>query len=195
MSLETVVEVIREEARARAREISEETDAEIQERLAAAEDDADAIIEDRQAAVEEQIEREREQAISGAKLEAKQARLATRRDLLEDLRESVEERISSLEGERREALTRPLLEDAITEYPEDADVHVRGAAADEALLTELVGEFDNADYDGTVDCLGGVEVSSPASRVTIDNTFDAILDDMWDDHLKDLSAQLFESEQ
>ncbi len=195
MSLETVVEDIREEARTRAEEIREETEEEAAQVLAEAEADADLIIEEQKRDVEERIDRERDQVLSSAALEAKQQRLATRRDLLAELRESVANRIRDLEGDRREELTRALLDDAIEEFPADADVEVRGRSEDEELLRSLTAEIDRAGYAGSTDCLGGVVVGSDASRVTIDNTFDAVLDRMWEDNLKQLSTLLFDAEQ
>ena len=195
MSLETVVEDIREEARARAEEIRAETEAEAETILEEAEADADTLLAERKRAVEDRVEREREQAISSATLEAKQQRLSLRRDLLADLRESVESEIRSLSEARREELTRPLLADAVKEYPEEYSLEVTGSPQDESLLTELCDEFDQATVAGTVECLGGVRVSSEQSRVTIDNTFDAILEEMWEDNVRELSALLFESEQ
>lgn len=195
MGLETVVEDIREEARERAEEIRAEADAEAAEIIEAAEADAEERISAAEREVERRIEQEREQAHSSAKLEAKQTRLESRRDLLAELRERLEAQIEALEGDRREELTRTLLTDAVSEYPEDAPLTVRGHPKDAELLEDLVAEHEAAEYTGTTDCLGGVIVGSEESRITIDNTFDALLEQMWEDNLKRLSASLFEQEQ
>ena len=90
MSLDTVVEDIRDEARARADEIRDDADERAEELIAEAEADAEQIHEEREAEVEREIAQEREQRLSSAKLEAKQARLGARRDVLEDVHDDVE---------------------------------------------------------------------------------------------------------
>ena len=192
MSLDTVVEDIRDDARTRAEEIREAAQQRAEEIVAEAEAEADELVADREAAVERQIEQEREQALSSAKLEAKQARLEARRDVLEDVRDQTETALAELSGDRREELTRALLEDAAGEF--DGDIVVYGRADDESLLRSLVDGRDGHSYGGDHDCLGGVVVESEQSRVRVDNTFDSVLADAWEDSLKELSTRLFDDE-
>ena len=193
MSLDTVVEDIRDDARTRAEEIREDAEERAEEIVAEAEAEAEELLEDREAAVERQIEQEREQALSSAKLEAKQARLEARRDVLKDVREETEAAIAELSGDRRAELTRLLLEDAAAEFDTD-DVVVSGRADDESLIRELLSDYEGYQYGGEHDCLGGVVVESEVSRVRVDNTFDSVLTDVWEDSLKELSARLFDDE-
>ncbi|MFB6087760.1 MAG: V-type ATP synthase subunit E [Haloarculaceae archaeon] len=192
MSLDTVAEDIRDEARARAEEIREDAEARAEEIVSEAEADAEEIREEREAEVEREIEQRREQAVSSAKLEAKQARLEARRDALSDVRETVEEAIADIDGDRRRELTASLLDSAAEEFDEGVSVSVYGRADDEALLEELVEEYDGFTVAGEYDCLGGVVVESEASRVRVNNTFDSILEEVWEDNLKELSDRLFE---
>ncbi|PSP34562.1 V-type ATP synthase subunit E [Halobacteriales archaeon QH_10_67_22] len=191
MSLDTVVEDIRDEARARAGEIENEAEQEAEEILAAAEADAETIHEEREREVEATIDQEREQKLSSAKLEAKQARLEARRDALEDVRGAVEDELGSLDGDRREELTRALLDAASAEFDDDETVSVYGRADDEELLTKLAGEH-GFEHAGERDCLGGVVVESEQSRVRVNNTFDSLLEDVWEDNLREISDRLFQ---
>ncbi|SEH37366.1 V/A-type H+-transporting ATPase subunit E [Halopenitus malekzadehii] len=191
MSLDTVVEDIREEARARAEEIREEADAEAEEIIAEAEADAERIRDQKLAEAEREIEREREQTLSSAKLEAKQERLSARRDVLEDVREDVETAIDELDGDRRHDLTETLLAATLAEFDDDQEVVVATREADIDLLEELVDGRD-ATVGEPVDCLGGVVGESDTSRVRVNNTFDSVLEDVWDDELKNLSERLFD---
>ena len=192
MSLDTVVEDIREEARARAKEIEQAAEAEAEEIVAEAERDAEEIVAEAERDAENQVEREREQTLSSAKLEAKQMRLEARRDILREVRESVEERVASLEDDRREELTGLLLEDASGEF-EDADtVRVYGRADDRELVERLLDEYDGYEWDGERECLGGVVVESDASRIRVNNTFDSVLDEVWEENLTEISKRLFE---
>jgi V/A-type H+-transporting ATPase subunit E len=190
MSLDTVVEDIRDEARARAEEIETEADARAEEILDEAESDAEAIREERQADVERTIEQEREQKVSSAKLEAKQERLEARRSILTQVREDVEAEIATLGGDTREELTRALLEDAAAEFADEATVY--GRASDQALLADILEDYDDLSYAGEYDCLGGVVVEGESSRIRVNNTFDSVLETVWQDNLREISDRLFE---
>lgn len=192
MSLETVAEDIRDEARARAREIEADADEREEEIIAEAEADAEEIHNEREREVSREIEQEREQRLSSANLEAKQKRLEARRDVLEDVRERVEDEIAGLDGERREVLTDGLLAAAAEEFEEGASVRIYGRAADEALISELVEAYEDYEYAGEYDCLGGVVAESDSSRVRVNNTFDSVLENVWEDNLKEASTRLFE---
>lgn len=192
MSLETVAEDIRDEARARAREIEADADERVESIVAEAETDAEEIRADRTREVEREIAQEREQRLSSANLEAKQKRLEARRDVLEDVRERVEDEIAAIDGERRETLTDGLLADAAEEFTEGASVRIYGRADDEALLVELLEAYEGYEYAGEYDCLGGVVAESDSSRVRVNNTFDSVLENVWEDNLKEASSRLFE---
>ncbi len=193
MSLETVVEDIREEARAQADEIREEAASEASEIVAEAEADAEETLATAEREVEQQIERERDRARSSAALEAKQQRLGARRDVLERVYDEVEEAVAELGGDRREALTRTLIESGLEQFDDGADVSVYGRETDRELIASILEDHDRAAFAGTRDCLGGVVLESDASRVRVNNTFDSILEEVWEDELKDISDQLFEA--
>jgi V/A-type H+-transporting ATPase subunit E len=192
MSLDTVAEDIREQARARAEEIRQEAEEEAEEMLAEAEADAEQIREEKLAEADRTIEQEREQKLSSGKLEAKQARLEARRDVLQSVRDEVEAEIEGLDGEQRRELTESLLDAAATEYDDDASVHVYGRADDQELIEDLLADYDGFEYAGEYDCLGGIVAESAESRVRVKNTFDSILEDVWEDNLREISDRLFE---
>ncbi|ERG95325.1 V-type ATP synthase subunit E [Haloquadratum walsbyi] len=192
MSLDTVVEDIRGEARARANEIQADADERVEKIISDAESDAEAILEKRKSEIEEQIEREREQALSSANLEAKQNRLEARRDILDDVLDHVESELASVSGTRRERLTEPLLTAAISEFDDDETVKIYARADDTNLLNSLLEEYERAEYAGEYDCLGGVVAEGQRSRVRVNNTFDSILDTVWEETLGDVSEQLFD---
>ncbi|MBZ6495585.1 V-type ATP synthase subunit E [Natrinema longum] len=192
MSLDTVVEDIREEAHARAEDIRSEGETRAEEIESAAREDADEIIADAEAEVESEIEQLREQRLSSAKLEAKQKRLEARRDALAEVRDAVEDELAALEGDTRESLTRDLLEAATVEFDEGDDVTVYGRSDDAELLESILEEYDGYEYAGEYDCLGGVVVESDQSRVRVNNTFDSVLEDVWEDNLQEISNRLFE---
>ncbi|OIB58389.1 V-type ATP synthase subunit E [Natrialba sp. SSL1] len=192
MSLDTVVEDIRDEAHARAEDIRDEGEARAEEIESAAEADAEEIRESAEQEADREIEQLREQRLSSAKLEAKQKRLEARRDVLGDVREEVEAELTALEGDTREELTRALLDAASTEFDEGDDVSVYGRADDQDLIESILADYDGYAFADEYDCLGGVVVESEQSRVRVNNTFDSLLEDVWEDNLREISNQLFE---
>ncbi len=192
MSLETVVEDIRDEARQQAEQLREEADEKAAQLIEEAEEDAEEIREEAKSDVETQITREREQTRSSAKLEAKQQRLRARREVRETLKQQLKDELASLSGEQRKELTTALLEAALTEFDAAATRVVYGRAEDESLIKELLAEYENAEYGGTRECLGGVIVEGEQSRVRINNTFDSVLEDVWDKQQQVISNILFE---
>lgn len=191
MSLDTVVEDIRDEARERAEEIREEGKQRANDIIAEAEQDADDIIAEAEREAERTVEQEREQKLSSANLEAKQKRLEARREVLQSVREDVEARIADLEGERRRELTRALLDATAGEFDDADSVEVYGRAEDQDLLEEILADYPDFQFAGEYDCLGGVVVESERSRVLVNNTFDSVLDDVWEDNLREISDRLF----
>ncbi len=119
-------------------------------------------------------------------------RLEARRDVLSDVREQVESALVDLEGDSREELTRDLLESASVEFDEGDDVSVYGRTDDQDLLESILADYDGYEYAGEYDCLGGVVVESDQSRVRVNNTFDSVLEDVWEDNLQEISNRLFE---
>lgn len=190
MSLETVVEDIREEAHARAEEIEADAEQRAEEIVSEAEREAEAIVDEREREIERQIEQERERRLSSANLEAKQERLAARREVLETVRDRVEAELATLEGDRRKELTRTLVESGIEEF-DGGEIRVYGRPDDTELLESILENYD-ATLAGERDCLGGVVVESSDSRVRVNNTFDSLLEDVWESEIRSISERLFE---
>ena len=75
---------------------------------------------------------------------------------------------------------------------EAASVRVRGSEDDVELLETVVADYDGFEVGEPIDCLGGVVVEADDSRVRVNNTFDSVLEDVWDENLREISARLFE---
>ena len=191
MSLDTVAEDIKDDARERAERIERETDERVEEIRAEAQADADDILAERERDLETRIEQEREQKLSSAKLEAKQKRLEARRDSLAAVRERAESAVADISGDRREALTRELLDDAAREF-DGGSIEVYGRADDADLIESILDDYENFSHAGSVDCLGGIVAENEASRVRVNNTFDSVFDAVWDEELKAVSDRLFD---
>lgn len=192
MSLETVVEDIREKARTEAQSIRSEAEAEAETIVAEAETEAEEIRSEAEQRAEQRIQQAREQKLSSAKLEAKQERLEAQRDVLDEVYEAVTDEIASLKGDERRELTETLLDVSASEFDEGSPVSVFGRDTDAELLQDLVEDRVGFEHAGSVECIGGVVLESDASRVRVDNTFDSILDVVWEENLREISSQLFD---
>jgi len=188
MGLETVVDDIKDEARTRAEEIAQEAEEEAEEILEEARQEAESIKEEERESAEKRAKELREQEISSAKLEARKMRSRERRDLLAELRADVSEELADVE-EGREEMTRNLLEGAIEELGEDTGA-VYAAEGDEELVKEILDDYDGFEYGGTTDILGGVVVEASDGDVRVNNSFDSVLETVWNDSLKEVSERL-----
>lgn len=191
MSLDTVAEDIKDDARERAERIERETDERVEEIRGEAQADADDILAERERDLETRIEQEREQKLSSAKLEAKQKRLEARRDSLAAVRERAESAVADISGDRREALTRELLDDAAREF-DGGSIEVYGRDDDADLIESILDDYEDFSHAGSVECLGGIVAENEASRVRVNNTFDSMFDAVWDEELKAVSDRLFD---
>ena len=192
MSLDTVVEDIRQEAQQRADEIQAEGEQKAEAIIADSETDAETLLEERKSEVERTIEREREQALSSANLEAKQERLEARRVVLDEVYEAVEQELSSLETEKKKELTASLIAAAADEFGTEEPIDVYGRVDEKEMIESILESYDKATYAGNHDCLGGIVVEGQRSRLRVNNTFDSLLEDVWEESLQDISDILFE---
>ncbi len=193
MGLDTVVNDIKDEARARAEEIVEGAEAEKEEMLEEAREKAEELKQEARRDAESEADALREQEVSSAKLEARKMKSRKERDLLADLRADVRDELAALD-EDREGLTATLLEDGIEELGETEGV-VYVAEGDEEMVEELLEDVDGFEVGGTTDVLGGVVVEAADGKVRVDNSFDSVLERVWNDSLREVSARLLGEEE
>ncbi|MCX2819164.1 V-type ATP synthase subunit E [Haladaptatus sp. F3-133] len=192
MGLETVVDDIKQEARARADEIVAEAEEEKEETLSDAREEAEEIVEQARQDAEKEAENLREQEVSSAKLEARKMVSREERDQLAELRADVRDELAELD-EGREDMTRTLLESGIEELGDDEGA-VYTAEGDEEMVQDLLGGFDGFEHAGSTDIIGGVVVESADGKVRVDNSFDSVLEQVWNESLREVSARLLGDE-
>ena len=195
MSLETVVEDIREKARGDAERILSESDAEGKEITDKARKEASVNRVVGKEEISRKIELEKEQKFSSTNLAAKQKTLEKKRDLLELVRQEIENEISQIKGKERDELTGKLIEASIKEFTGVKDVVVYGNLEDEKLLKSLLKKHKGVKYGGEYECIGGVVMESESARMRVNNTFDSIIETVWTEELKNISELLFGSNQ
>jgi len=195
MSLETVVEDIRGKAREDAERILSEADIEGKEIVDKAKKEAAIIKVLGKEEMGRRIELEREQKFSSANLAAKQKTLERKRDLLELVRQEIENEISQIKGKEREELTEKLIESSMEEFKDVKDVVVYCKLEDKKLIKSLLKKHKDVKYGGEYECIGGVVMESESARMRVNNTFDSVIETVWTEELKNISELLFGSGQ
>ncbi len=188
MGLETVVDDITDEARAEAEEKLDEAEAEAERIREDAEEEVEEIRSQGEKEAEAEAKEIREQAVSSARLEARKRKSQAEKQLLEDLREDVENRLLELD-DGREELTSELLDAAVEELDSPEGL-VYAADRDQELVEDLVEGHDGYEVGGDVDVLGGVVVEGEDGDVRVDNSFDNVLERVWTEELKQVSEAL-----
>ena len=189
MGLETVVDDIKEEARARADEILEEAEQDADAQLAEAREEAEKTRQEAREEAEKEAEELREQELSSAKLESRKMESRERRELLSELRADAAEELAELEDGRSE-LTEKLLDAGIEELDVEEGV-VYSAEGDEDLVRDLLEDRSGFEFGGTTEALGGVIVEASDGDVRVNNSFDSVLETVLNDSLKEVSEHLF----
>jgi len=181
MGLETLVTRLRDTGRQEAGAIVAEARAERERMLAAARAEGQKLLQRREAEAREQAERRRVQDLARAELDAKKIVLAAQEGVLRDVRERVKARLAA--SSNPEALKKLLTKHAA----EWKTGRVYANARDAPTVRGIVG----GSFASTIECLGGVVLESADGTQRLDVTFDSILNDLWDDVLKEVAQTLW----
>ncbi len=183
MTLEPVIEEITRKGHLEIAEIKKEAEKKAEEIIAEAKERAEEIIKKAKVEAEREVERLRKQEISGIKLEMKKEELAKKKDIVERVREKLIERIRSMDDKEREKL----LEKLISKYDQDG-FKVYSNKRDEEIVKRLAKKME---YAGNVECLGGIILESADGSYRINLTFDNIVEDVFEERMKDIHRILF----
>lgn len=181
MGLETVLKRIRGTGEAESASIVEEGRRERERLLAQARTEGEKLAPRRESEAHEQAERRRVQDLARAELDAKKTVLAAQEEVLTTVRTRVRDRLAG--ASNPEALRRLLAKHA----SEWRTGRVYANARDEASVRSVVG----GSFGGSIDCLGGIVIESGDGTSRLDLTYDAILNDLWDDVIKEVAETLW----
>lgn len=183
MTLEPVIEEITRKGHLEIAEIRREAEKKAEEIIAEAKEKAEEIIKKAKAEAEREVERLRKQEISGIKLEMKKEELAKKKDVVERVREKLIEKIRNMGESEREELLKKL----ISKYDQDG-FKVYSSKKDEEIVKKLVKKME---YAGNIECLGGIILESADGSYRINLTFDNIVEEVFEDKMKDIHKILF----
>lgn len=183
MGLETVLERIRDTGKSEAEAIVAEARRERERLMEAARAEGKALHGRREAEARDQAERRRVQDLARAELDAKRLVLGAQEEALRTVRERVRQRLAA--SSDAEALRKLLARHA----EEWRSGRVYASARDASTVRSVVGDR----FAGTIESLGGVVIESADGRMRLDLTYDSILDDLWEDILKEVAQTLWPS--
>ncbi|MCJ7445398.1 MAG: V-type ATP synthase subunit E [Methanotrichaceae archaeon] len=181
MALDAVVESILATSKDKVTQINSEADRDFAGMLKEARERAAEIKSRKEAEVGHAIEAMERREISSANLEVKRAELSVHKDLLEQARVKLNEKIKDLPKKDNEAMLKKLLEPYNLK-----DMKVYSNKGDEAFVSSLV-----PNYGGNLDITGGVVVESKDGSLRYDLTYETLAREVFSGQMKEVSKILF----
>lgn len=117
---------------------------------------------------------------SRTNLEIKRKRLKMEQDVLEEIFENARSKLDNIELEKRNIILKKLTSVAELEY-------IFSNKKDEKYVRNLIGEK----YKGNINILGGISTGDSTGKIKEDFTFEAILDYVFENNLKEIRDILF----
>ena len=182
MGLEIVVKDIQEGASAEVSRIKAEGDAKASEIINEAKEVQKKTLGDSLAKAEEDLQNLHQQVISSANLEVKRITLNKRKDLLDKVYVQTVEKIKSMPASKKEEL----LKNIINKY-EASGARVYSSKDSEDIVKKLT----SISYAGNLDAIGGIVLENEDGTVRLDFTYDAILKNVYERSLKQISDILY----
>jgi V/A-type H+-transporting ATPase subunit E len=181
MALDAVVESILATSKDKVAQVNAEADQEVARILNEARERAAEIKSRKQTEVGHAVEAVERREISSANLEVKRSELNVHKDLLEQARLKLMEKIQNLPKKENEAMLKKLLEPYNLK-----DMKVYSNKRDEAFVSSLA-----PNYGGNLDIMGGVVVESKDGALRYDLTYETLAREVFNNRMKEVSRILF----
>jgi V/A-type H+-transporting ATPase subunit E len=181
MALDAVVESILATSKDKVAQVNAEGDQEVARVLNEARERAAEIKSRKQTEVGHAVEAVERREISSANLEVKRSELNVHKDLLEQARLKLMEKIQNLPKKENEAMLKKLLEPYNLK-----DMKVYSNKKDEAFVSSLA-----PNYGGNLDIMGGVVVESKDGALRYDLTYETLAREVFNNRMKEVSRILF----
>ena len=183
MGLDTVVKSISEKTEAECRDISARASAEAAAIRKAAEAEAGQASAGTIARADQSVTKMRQRELSSAKLDVKKSKLNAEKDVLAEVHAGFVKQLSALPREKKVDIYKKLIKLAKKDIP-SGKIYTDVADAD------LV-KGQGYEFGGTIDCIGGILVTSGDGSINLDYTFNSILEEVWSSSMKQISDILF----
>ncbi len=184
MGLERVIDDILKRGEAKSREIVKTGETERDNQIAHARKEIEENRIKAQARTKTLIAQMEQQELSAAELQSKRALLEAQRKAMDDLRAQVLEELSQLPADKRKKIYSKLISKARKELN---DCFVYSSDKDKTILQLPSG----MSRSGSIETTGGLIFESKDRNVRLDFRFETILEDMWNEKMKDIYTKLF----
>lgn len=181
MSLERMIEEIRQQGQQESEEILDAARQERERMLSEVQTRGKELRSERLRQAEDQGTREEVREIARAELEARKALLQAQKEVLDEVRDAAAGRLRDLDSNDR------LLESLVEQSREDLDGLVRCNPRDVKTLQRLTG----LPVQGDLDVIGGFVIEAEAGDRRIDLTYDTFLDGLWEQAVRDVADTLW----
>ncbi len=181
MSLERMIEEIRQQGQQESEEILDAARQERERMLSEVQTRGKELRSERLRQAEDQGTREEVREIARAELEARKALLQAQKEVLDEVRDAAAGRLRDLDSNDR------LLESLVEQSREDLDGLVRSNPRDVKTLQRLTG----LPVQGDLDVIGGFVIEAQAGDRRIDLTYDTFLDGLWEQAVRDVADTLW----
>ncbi len=181
MALDAVVESVLATSKDKVAQVNAEADQEVARILNEARERAAEIKSRKQTEVGHAVEAVERREISSANLEVKRSELNVHKDLLEQARLKLLEKIQNLPKKDNEAMLKKLLEPYNLK-----DMKAYSNKRDEAFVSSLA-----PNYGGNLDIMGGVVVESKDGALRYDLTYETLAREVFNNRMKEVSRILF----
>ncbi len=185
MSLEQMIEEIRQQGQRESDEILEAARQERERILAEVQAKGEEFRNERSRQAEEQGAREEIREMARADLDARKALLQAQKEVLDEVRDAAKDRLRTLDSNER------LLKSLVEQNQGDLeDGLVRCNERDVEALRRLTGN----EVQGDLDIIGGFVIESQAGDRRTDLTYDTFLDGLWERAVRDVADILWKEE-
>lgn len=185
MTLDTVIQAIREKGRSEADQLLAEARAERERILSEVRAEGAKALAEAEARARATGARRRVQDLARAELEARKIVLAAQKEALDEAYRRTLERLASMK--ENPDFLRTLLKANEAEWRPGGEVYA--TARDAPLVRSIVGER----FAGTIEGAGGIVIETADGTRRIDLRYESILRDVWDDSVKEVAEILWPS--
>ncbi len=181
MSLERMIEEIRQQGQQESEEILDAARRERERMLSEVQAKGKELRSERLRHAEDQGAREAVREIARAELEARKALLQAQKEVLDEVRDAAADSLRDLDSNDS------LLESLVEQSREDLDGLVRCNPRDVKTLQRLTG----IPVQGDLDLIGGFVIEAQAGDRRIDLTYDTFLDGLWERAVREVADTLW----
>jgi len=180
MEKSTVADKVVEDAKKIAKEYDEQLEEKKKTKLQDIENILDKLNLKKKESLKDKLSLLSRTETSKTNLEIKRKRLKMEQEVLEEIFVTTKTKLDIIESKKREIILKKLISVAELEY-------IFSNIKDEKQVRKLVGEK----YKGNINIIGGISTRDPTEKIKEDFTFEAILDYVFQNNIKEIRDILF----